>query len=44
MDTIITIGIGIGVLVIIMLALNIINILQAGSKKPDGRTMEETLY
>ncbi|MFH2063779.1 MAG: hypothetical protein ABIK15_01105 [Pseudomonadota bacterium] len=29
--------------VIIMIILNIINILQAGSKKPDGRTMEQIL-
>jgi len=43
METIITIVICIGVLVGIMLALNIINILQAGSKKPDGRTMEEII-
>lgn len=43
METIITIGISIGVLGGVMLALNIINILQAGSKKPDGRTMEEII-
>jgi hypothetical protein len=43
MENIITIGIGIGVLGIIMLLLNVINILQAGSKKPDGRSMEEII-
>ena len=32
-----------GVLIVIMVALNGINILQAGSKKPDGRTMAEIL-
>ncbi|MEZ4567211.1 MAG: hypothetical protein R2860_09670 [Desulfobacterales bacterium] len=32
-----------GVLIVIMVALNGINILQAGSKKPDGRIMAEIL-
>jgi len=33
----------IGIGVVIMIALNIINIVQAGSKKPDGRKMEQIL-
>jgi len=43
MEIIITIGIGVGVLGAVMLLLNVINILQAGSKKPDGRTMEQII-
>jgi hypothetical protein len=33
----------VGLAVIAMIALNVINILQAGSKKPDGRTMAQIL-
>ncbi|MBW1892535.1 MAG: hypothetical protein JRI91_02390 [Deltaproteobacteria bacterium] len=43
MDIIILIGIIVGVLSVIMLSLTVINILQAGSKKSDGRSMEEII-
>ncbi len=39
MTALIYIGIGIGLIVISLIVLNGINILQAGSRKPDGRTM-----
>lgn len=43
MKTFKTILICLGIMIIVMLALNGINILQAGSKEPDGRTMAQIL-
>ncbi len=43
MKTVKIISIGLGILIIAMVLLNGINILQAGSKKPDGRTMAQII-
>jgi hypothetical protein len=43
MNMLIYIGVFLGLLTILLIILNGINILQAGSKKPDGRTMAQIL-
>ena len=43
MTALIYAGIAVGGIILLQLLLNIINILQAGSRKPDGRTLEQII-